>query len=146
LQERRAERRQQREWLREREAYGKTPSGKFIDQKPLLQLCQLGYDKALAAEALRAADNDAQASLDVLGDPVRRGALQLSLIALQVGALYDSMSLLFVGGEVRLYLCAMRTSTMVTTGYQASHLLVMESNAGACRCCACSVASAKACY
>jgi hypothetical protein len=84
LQERRAERLRQRNWLSEREAYGKTPSGKHIDQQPLQMLCQLGYDKALAAEALRAADNDGQAALDVLGDPVRRGALQLALIAQQV--------------------------------------------------------------
>jgi hypothetical protein len=46
----------------------------------------LGFDKALAAEALRAADNDGQAALDVLGDPVRRGALQLALIAQQVSS------------------------------------------------------------
>lgn len=84
LQERRAGRRKQRDWLREREAYGKTPSGKFVDQQPLQQLLQLGYEKGLAAEALRAADNDGQAALDVLGDPVRRGALQLALIAQQV--------------------------------------------------------------
>jgi hypothetical protein len=83
-QERRAERRRQRNWLSEREAYGKTPSAKYIDQQPLQVLCQLGYDKAVAAEALRAADNDGQAALDVLGDPVRRGALQLALIAQQV--------------------------------------------------------------
>ncbi|WIA39072.1 hypothetical protein OEZ86_005216 [Tetradesmus obliquus] len=83
-QERRAERCKQRDWLREREAYGKTPSGKFVDQQPLQQLLQLGYEKGLAAEALRAADNDGQAALDVLGDPVRRGALQLALIAQQM--------------------------------------------------------------
>uniref|UniRef100_A0A383VM59 UBA domain-containing protein n=1 Tax=Tetradesmus obliquus TaxID=3088 RepID=A0A383VM59_TETOB len=83
-QARRAERGKQRDWLREREAYGKTPSGKFVDQQPLQQLLQLGYEKGLAAEALRAADNDGQAALDVLGDPVRRGALQLALIAQQM--------------------------------------------------------------
>lgn len=40
--------------------------------------------RSLAAEALRQAENDSQAALDVLSDPVRQGALQLGLIAQQV--------------------------------------------------------------
>jgi hypothetical protein len=59
-QERAAERQRQRAWLSERAAYGKTPAGVFVDREGLEQLATLGYARGLAAEALRAAENDLQ--------------------------------------------------------------------------------------
>ena len=78
------ERRRQRAWLAERTAYGKTDGGLYVDRALLEQLEPLGYERALAAEALRARGNDLQAALDVLTDPVRRGALQLAAVARQI--------------------------------------------------------------
>eukprot|EP00775_Hariotina_reticulata_P012251 gene12251-12388_t len=84
-QERKAERKRQRSLQSERHKYDKTPVGKtYVDMESLEQLCQLGYERYVAAEALRQAENDSQAALDVLGDPVKRGALQLGLIAQQM--------------------------------------------------------------
>ena len=69
--------------------YGKTSSGKYVSQDLLGQLCQLGYDTTLAAEALRQADNDESAALDVLTDPMKRSTLQLAMVAKQVGRAED---------------------------------------------------------
>ncbi|KAI8468889.1 MAG: hypothetical protein J3K34DRAFT_522552 [Monoraphidium minutum] len=82
--ERAAERRRQRSWLSERAAFGKTPRGVYVDRVPLEQLVGLGYERGLAAEALRAAENDLQAALDTLGDAVKSGALQLAVLAQQI--------------------------------------------------------------
>ncbi len=84
FQERKQQRRQLRAWHQERGRYGKTASGAYVHMESLDRLCQLGYERALAAEALRAADNEEGAALDVLCDAVRRSALQLGLVAAQI--------------------------------------------------------------
>jgi hypothetical protein len=60
-QERAGERRRQRAWLTERKAFGRTPGGVYVDREALEQLGTLGYERGLAAEALRGADNSLQA-------------------------------------------------------------------------------------
>lgn len=52
-QRRRAERAQQRKWQSDRQRYGKTEGGKYVDQTSLEQLMSLGYELPLVAEALR---------------------------------------------------------------------------------------------
>lgn len=84
VQERKEQRRKQREWNNERVKYGKTSAGKYVDGQLLDKLCQLSYERSEAAEALRQHDNDLSVALDVLSDPVRRGALQLSMVAAKV--------------------------------------------------------------
>ncbi|GBF88993.1 hypothetical protein Rsub_01492 [Raphidocelis subcapitata] len=83
-QERAAERQRQRAWLSQRAAFGKTPGGAFVDREGLARLEGLGFERGLAAEALRANENDLQAALDVVADPVRAGALQLAIVARQI--------------------------------------------------------------
>jgi hypothetical protein len=83
-QERKEQRRKQRDWNNERVKYGKTSAGKYVDGQLLDKLCQMSYERCEAAEALRQQDNDLSAALDVLSDPVRRGALQLSMVAAKV--------------------------------------------------------------
>jgi hypothetical protein len=52
-QERRAQRAQQSQWLRDRRQYGRTGKGQYVDQRAVQQLVTLGYEQPLAAEALR---------------------------------------------------------------------------------------------
>lgn len=40
-------------WVRERKKYGRTPQGDWVDSKQLTGLAGMGYDRRLAAEALR---------------------------------------------------------------------------------------------
>jgi hypothetical protein len=69
-----------------------------------------GRGRCVAAEALRQAENDSQAALDVLGDPVRHGALQLGLIAQQVRTLSKQSNAvcpwlaLRTGSKISMYL------------------------------------------
>lgn len=56
-----------------------------MDGDLLEKLGQLGYDRAVAAEALRQSDNEVQAALDSLADPERHALLLLTMVA-QVGA------------------------------------------------------------
>lgn len=53
MQLRKEERAKQRQWQTDRVRYGKTDSGNYVDQRNLEQLMSLGYEMALAAEALR---------------------------------------------------------------------------------------------
>lgn len=77
----RQQRRKQRAWLKERAQYGNTAAGRYVDGEKLEGLCQLGCDKALAAEALRQNENDGAMALDVLLDTVKRSALALAIVA-----------------------------------------------------------------
>ena len=52
-QERKERREKARQWAEERRKYGRTPKGAWVDQQQLEGLAGLGYDRALAAEALR---------------------------------------------------------------------------------------------
>ena len=59
-QERTQDRARQQAWLKERHVYGKTPGGVHVDAAALAQLEGFGCERALAAEALRGAENDLQ--------------------------------------------------------------------------------------
>jgi hypothetical protein len=57
-----AERQRQRAWLSQRAGFGKTAGGAYVDREALARLEGLGFERGLAAEALRANENDLQAS------------------------------------------------------------------------------------
>ncbi|MCO5569930.1 hypothetical protein L7F22_023644 [Adiantum nelumboides] len=65
---------------RELKRYGKTPSGKVVDSSKLDKLVTIGYEKLVAAEALRQNENDFNAALDVLSDPATNATLQSTLL------------------------------------------------------------------
>ena len=53
LQERKAKKQRQLAWNKERLKYGKTAAGFYVDQNALEGLVRMGYDRTIAAEALR---------------------------------------------------------------------------------------------
>ncbi|KAM0903265.1 hypothetical protein ACQ4PT_018781 [Festuca glaucescens] len=65
----------QREIL-EQMKYGKTPMNKGVDMQKLKSLTSIGFEKYLAAEALRMNENDAEKALDLLTDPEKNCILQ----------------------------------------------------------------------
>eukprot|EP00250_Pteridium_aquilinum_P008039 c17618_g1_i1 orf=121-1794(+) len=66
---------------RELKGFGMTASGKVVDFSKLDELVSIGYDKVLAAEALRQNENDFNAALDILTDPSRNVALQSTVLS-----------------------------------------------------------------
>lgn len=62
-------------------ALGTTRSGKLLDGDALSNLENLGYDKPVAAEALKEHNNDLHRALDALLDPQRHEALQAAAVA-----------------------------------------------------------------
>ncbi|XP_020259328.1 NEDD8 ultimate buster 1 [Asparagus officinalis] len=67
---------QRREEKREQKLYGTTPMKKAVDIKRLNELASIGFDRELAAEALRVNENDTQLALDHLTDPDKNCKLQ----------------------------------------------------------------------
>ncbi|GLJ36803.1 hypothetical protein SUGI_0742380 [Cryptomeria japonica] len=65
--------------IREQKSYGRTLMGKAVDMTILSRLASLGYEKALASEALRKNENDMQKALDDLTDPESNSVLQHSV-------------------------------------------------------------------
>uniref|UniRef100_A0A8R7TNF7 NEDD8 ultimate buster 1 n=2 Tax=Triticum urartu TaxID=4572 RepID=A0A8R7TNF7_TRIUA len=65
----------QREIMEQRR-YGKTPMNKAVDMQKLKGLTTIGFEKYLAAEALRINENDAEKALDLLTNPELNCALQ----------------------------------------------------------------------
>uniref|UniRef100_A0ACD5UV98 Uncharacterized protein n=1 Tax=Avena sativa TaxID=4498 RepID=A0ACD5UV98_AVESA len=59
--------------------YGKTPMNKGVDMQKLKGLISIGFEKYLAAEALRVNENDADKALDVLTDPEKNCILQSTI-------------------------------------------------------------------
>ncbi|KAK4781260.1 hypothetical protein SAY87_017366 [Trapa incisa] len=62
------DRRRHRE-IMEKKSYGVTPMKKAVDLERLNELVSIGYEKVLAAEALRRNENDTQKALDDLTNP-----------------------------------------------------------------------------
>uniref|UniRef100_J3M1Y5 UBA domain-containing protein n=1 Tax=Oryza brachyantha TaxID=4533 RepID=J3M1Y5_ORYBR len=60
----------------EQKKYGKTPMNKAVNMQKLKGLVTIGFEKKLAAEALRINENDSEKALDLLTDPERNCALQ----------------------------------------------------------------------
>jgi hypothetical protein len=69
------DRERQREIL-EQMRYGKTPMNKAVDLQKLRGLTNIGFEKYLAAEALRINENDAEKALDLLTNPEENCILQ----------------------------------------------------------------------
>nr|CAD1839499.1 unnamed protein product [Ananas comosus var. bracteatus] len=74
--QRREEDVQRHDDIMEQKRYGKTPNNKAVDLQRLKELVSIGFEKYLAAEALRINENDAQKALDLLTDPEQNCALQ----------------------------------------------------------------------
>ncbi|KAL5988110.1 hypothetical protein ACLOJK_035873 [Asimina triloba] len=78
--EKKDQRRQQdlrrRREISEQKMYGTTPSKKAVDIQKLNELVSIGYEKFLAAEALRRNENDTQKALDDLTNPTINATMQ----------------------------------------------------------------------
>ncbi|GAB4828208.1 hypothetical protein Ancab_035123 [Ancistrocladus abbreviatus] len=68
---------QRRKEIKEQKQYGKTPLGKAVDLQRLTELVSIGFERELAAEALRRNENDAQKALDDLTNPELNSKIQL---------------------------------------------------------------------
>lgn len=80
LRRREEDRVRQREILKQM-AYGKTPMNKAVDMQKLKGLTAIGFEKYLAAEALRINENDADKALDLLTNPEQNCTLQSKIQA-----------------------------------------------------------------
>ncbi|KAK3143564.1 hypothetical protein QOZ80_4AG0301910 [Eleusine coracana subsp. coracana] len=67
--------RTQRE-IEEQKTYGRTAMNKAVDMQKLKDLTAIGFEKYLAAEALRINENDAEKALDLLTNPEENSILQ----------------------------------------------------------------------
>ncbi|XP_030468722.2 uncharacterized protein LOC115687340 [Syzygium oleosum] len=65
-----------RQEIEEQKSYGVTPTKKPVDLQRLNELVSIGFEKALAAEALRRNENDTQKALDDLTNPETNAAIQ----------------------------------------------------------------------
>ncbi|KAL0903388.1 hypothetical protein M5K25_027764 [Dendrobium thyrsiflorum] len=62
--------------IMEQKRYGMTINRRSVDIRSLNDLASMGFERYLAAEALRVNDNDTQKALDLLTDPEKNCALQ----------------------------------------------------------------------
>ncbi|XP_062184388.1 uncharacterized protein LOC133888241 [Phragmites australis] len=74
------DRKAQRE-IMEQKTYGKTPMNKAVDMQKLRGLTTIGFEKYLAAEALRINENDAEKALNLLTNPEQNCILQSKILA-----------------------------------------------------------------
>ncbi|KAK7860768.1 nedd8 ultimate buster 1 [Quercus suber] len=65
--------------IKEQKKYGMTPLKKAVDLKILNELVSIGFEKELAAEALRRNENDFQRALDNLTNPETNSAMQVDI-------------------------------------------------------------------
>ncbi|CAM6069601.1 unnamed protein product [Sphagnum tenellum] len=72
------DRRRQQE-RREQKRYGKTLGGKAVDIGKLSELASLGYNRRVAAEALKQSENDRDMALEMLLNPASLATLQVCL-------------------------------------------------------------------
>ncbi|KAG6411567.1 hypothetical protein SASPL_129650 [Salvia splendens] len=72
---------QRQKEILEQKKYGKTPLKKAVNLEKLNQLVSIGFQKELAAEALRRNENDAEKALDDLTNPETNAALQNEIIS-----------------------------------------------------------------
>lgn len=68
-----------RDEIREQKRYGVTPLKKAVDLERLNELVTYGFEKELAAEALRRNENDTQKALDDLTNPETNSHLQVKI-------------------------------------------------------------------
>uniref|UniRef100_A0A0D9ZRJ3 UBA domain-containing protein n=1 Tax=Oryza glumipatula TaxID=40148 RepID=A0A0D9ZRJ3_9ORYZ len=67
--------------IMEQKKYGKTPMNKAVNMQKLKGLVAIGFEKKLAAEALRINENDADKALDLLTDPEQNCILQHKIMS-----------------------------------------------------------------
>ncbi|KAJ0984792.1 hypothetical protein J5N97_003148 [Dioscorea zingiberensis] len=67
---------QRQQEIMEQKKYGKTPLKKAVDLHILQELVSIGFERCLAAEALRLNENNFQEALDILTDPQKNCDLQ----------------------------------------------------------------------
>ncbi|KAG8066456.1 hypothetical protein GUJ93_ZPchr0004g39088 [Zizania palustris] len=67
--------------IMEQRKYGKTPMNKAVDMQKLKFLVAIGFEKKLAAEALRINENDSDRALDLLTDPEQNCILQSKILS-----------------------------------------------------------------
>lgn len=65
--------------IMEQKRYGTTPLGKAVDIERLNELVSIGFEKELAAEALRRNENDTQKALDDLTNPEANSSIQIHI-------------------------------------------------------------------
>ncbi|TMW90256.1 hypothetical protein EJD97_016005 [Solanum chilense] len=65
--------------ITEQKCYGTTPLGKAVDIERLNELVSIGFEKELAAEALRRSENDTQKALDDLTNPEANSSIQIHI-------------------------------------------------------------------
>ncbi|KAH0654304.1 NEDD8 ultimate buster 1 [Solanum tuberosum] len=65
--------------IMEQKCYGTTPLGKAVDIERLNELVSIGFEKELAAEALRRNENDTQKALDDLTNPEANSSIQIHI-------------------------------------------------------------------
>ncbi|KAM5548065.1 hypothetical protein ABKV19_002161 [Rosa sericea] len=70
---------QRRDEIKEQKKYGTTPLKKAVDVEKLNQLVSIGFEKELAAEALRRNENDSEKALDDLTNPETNSSIQQHL-------------------------------------------------------------------
>lgn len=68
-----------RDEIMEQKRYGTTPLKKAVDLEKLNQLVSIGFEKELAAEALRRNENDSEKALDDLTNPETNSSIQQHL-------------------------------------------------------------------
>ncbi|XP_047947234.1 NEDD8 ultimate buster 1-like [Salvia hispanica] len=71
---------QRQKEILEQKTYGTTPLNKAVNLSNLNQLVSIGFQKEIAAEALRRNENDAEKALDDLTNPETNAALQNEII------------------------------------------------------------------
>ncbi|KAK4420125.1 hypothetical protein Salat_2425400 [Sesamum alatum] len=79
--QKREENLQRQKEILEQKQYGRTPLRKAVDLQKLKELVSIGFEKDLAAEALRRNENDTQKALDDLTNPETNSALQNDVIS-----------------------------------------------------------------
>ncbi|KAL1547979.1 NEDD8 ultimate buster 1-like [Salvia divinorum] len=72
---------QRQKEILEQKTYGTTPLNKAVSLNKLNQLVSIGFQKEVAAEALRRNENDAEKALDDLTNPETNSALQNEIIS-----------------------------------------------------------------
>ncbi|CAI9758915.1 unnamed protein product [Fraxinus pennsylvanica] len=75
----REEDRRRQEEILEQKKYGITPLRKPVDLQRLNELVSIGFEKELAAEALRRNENDTQKALDDLTNPETNSVMQIDI-------------------------------------------------------------------
>ncbi|KAI4377184.1 hypothetical protein MLD38_014856 [Melastoma candidum] len=70
-----------RQEILEQKSYGVTPMKKAVDIQRLNELVSIGYERLLAAEALRRNENDTEKALDDLTNPETNAAMQLDIVS-----------------------------------------------------------------